>query len=294
MLAEMADQERELTEEERLEKEIADYKERLKQEASKNKQLLKEQTELLKEQTELVEEQTEVLNREISRRKFLLAAGAVVGVAAGGVGGLLYGRGEGRGQFLDPGELTPELEALLLGAKNDIHITDGVVTGQTLSDGGMDFSISPELERSAALTTPSKHKWLAFRPDYMYRRPSKEGATLKDLMDSITSTSFTTSLSRTVEGELGKDRFKDVKVVQPEVVDFLAIEYTLNARGETLFTQEGIILTSTTFTDAEGVKHGLGIGREAVDGQLGLILIDLATEAPVPANLSAGGFVVAK
>jgi len=234
-------------------------------------------------------------NGAVSRRKFLaglvVGAGAVAGVAVLGRGIV---EGEVRDQFLDPGELTPELEALLLGAKNDIHITDGVVTGQTLSDGGMDFSFSPELEGSAALTTPSKYKWLAYRPDYMYR-PRKEGATLKDLRDSITSTSpNAASLSKAVEGELGKDRFKDVKVVQPEIVDLLAIEYMLNARGESLFTQEGIILTSTTFEDAEGVKHGLGIGREAVDGQLGLISIDLTTEAPVPANLSAGGFVVAK
>ena len=239
-------------------------------------------------------------NVEISRRNFLIGAGAGAGalVIAG-----LVGRGlvesEVRGQFLKEGVPTPELEGALLDGNNIIHQTDPAVTGQTLSNAGMEFSAVPELQGTPVLTSASERGWFAVKGTNLYR-PREEDNTLKDLRDSVTS-SRVGSLRKDVESDLGSDRSKEVSVVPPEAIDLLSLEHELNARGETIFTQPGHILTSSTFEVIEGVdeegeaivvEKGVGIGRNTIDGPLRLIVINLTAEGPAPAYLSAGGIVV--
>ncbi|PIR79912.1 MAG: hypothetical protein COU25_02865 [Candidatus Levybacteria bacterium CG10_big_fil_rev_8_21_14_0_10_35_13] len=267
----MAQPERELTREQHLEEEISNLKQQL--------------------------------GKEISRRD-LLIKGIAVGVGAvaiAGLAGKIVVEGDVRGQFLKEGVPTPELEKALLGKDYIIHQTNPAVTGQTLSNAGLEFSAMPELQGTTVLTVPSERKWIGFKGTNLYR-PREEDATLKDLRDSVTS-SRVGSLRKDVESDLGSDRSKEVSVVLPEAIDLLSLEHELNARGETMFTQPSHILTSSTFEVIEGVdeegeaivvEKGVGIGRNIIDGPLRLIVINLTAKGPAPAYLFAGGIVVEK
>lgn len=248
--------------------------------------------------SDLSPEDTDQVLSRFSRRRFLvrsgkLGVGVVVGAAGlAGVGaynfgvqtGVQTGTKDERARLLPRGELTPELRAKLVTAKHSVVVIQGLtaaklrIIDRTIPD--FQFTI-PEGQPNPD-TALSKYRYIAFGPGGVYL-PLKEG---DDTVGDFTSAVNT---ANTAAGRI------DVSLAYKpgDISDFLEADFaSFRETGQSIF-QAGHVITSHQ-VEIDGITNGIAIGRLTSTDPISYIAFDATKEAPIPAGVSPGGFVVAK
>ena len=235
-----------------------------------------------------------------SRRTFLvrsgkLGAGVVVGAAGlAGVGGWIFGGDAGkqtgikdeRARLSPRGELSLDLEKKLADKNHSVVEIQGLTAASLRTaewDDVPDFPFPIPEGESDPENTPSGYEWIAFGPGGVYL-PLKEG--------DDTVGDFTSAVNRanTDAGKIDVSlAYKPAGISEYLEADVASL---LKPGGQTIF-QAGHVVT-THQVEIDGVTYGIAIGRSSPTEPLSFVTFDAAKEAPIPAGVSAGGFVVAK
>lgn len=235
-----------------------------------------------------------------SRRTFLVrsgqagAAAVVVAAGSGGVVGWIFGGDAGKqtgikdekARLSPRGELSLDLEKKLADKNHSVVEIQGLTAASLRTaewDDVPDFPF-PILEgESDPENTPSGYEWIAFGPGGVYL-PLKEG---DDTVGDFTSAVNT---ANTAAGKIDVSlAYKPAGISEYLEADVASL---LKPGGQTIF-QAGHVVT-THQVEIDGVTYGIAIGRSSPTEPLSYITFDAAKEAPLPAGVSAGGFVVAK
>lgn len=217
----------------------------------------------------------------------VLAAGMVgaglLGLDQGTQGGRQSGAEDERERIFSRGVLLPELREKLTGGEN-LVVNVGGWTSASLRANGVEvpeFPVTfPDGEGNPE-TTSSSYGWFAIRPDGIYL-PRGEDDTVQKLAAAI----------RTANTDAGKIDNR-LGFIDGTYSDFIEAEIAnLRENGQSLF-QNGYVATSHRI-EIDGVNTGFAIGRDTPSDSLRIITFDATPEALLPANISAGGIVVAK
>ena len=245
-------------------------------------------------------ESRDLRQKELSRRGFLvysaLAVGGVAGVAGGGVGGLLYGRGEVRGQLLLPGELTPELREIFKGKNIFVYEPEDetVASIRAYLDSiaaGFDIPPSPLTipeGKPGSDTVASSLKWLAIDPGNSHLGKGDESVSA---LQSLVTTETTN-----VQTLLGRKDIKDIQVASSlKPIEIIGLELAYRRReGKSLFGQVsqegGYIIVPGAKVGNDGAALGVS------ESGFRWTVYDATTQNPTPPTdkLVAARVIVAK
>ena len=231
--------------------------------------------------------------RQISRRTFLVKSGmvgatAVAAVAVGGlVGGFNIGTNVGaqdeRNRLFPKGELSPELRAKLA---DHLVVDIRGWTAESMRAANLpvpDFPLIIDGDTDPE-NTASVRKWLAIGPEGIYL-PLREGD------DSVADLTSAESRANIAAGEIdSRFGYKKGTFIENLEADFASIHNPLG--GKTIFDR-GHVTTSHQI-EIDGIINGIAIGRLTPTDPVTIITFDTTREAPLPAGISAGGFIVAK
>ncbi len=217
-----------------------------------------------------------------SVKRAVAGAGAIVVAAQGG---RMFGAKEEKEKHLSSGDLTPDPELRKkLTDKNHSVVKIQGWTAASLREAKLtvpDFPSSIPGGDSDLENTPSEHEWIAVVPGGIYL-PREENNTVGDLAGDLRT-------ANTAAGRIDSN----LRFVSGDLSDFLEAELaSLRSTGQSLF-QAGHVVT-THQVEIGGITNGIAIGRSTPTDPLSIISFDASPKAPLPAGVSAGGFVVAK